>query len=46
MLVACLGIIIAIAVPGLIYLAYRLIQFCWDWLMNVLIIKRFIPDRR
>ena len=45
-LVACLGIIIAIAVPGLIYLAYRLIQFCWDWLMNVLIIKRFIPDRR
>ncbi len=45
-LVACLGIIIAIAVPGLIYLAYRLIQFCWDWLMNVLIIKRFIPERR
>ena len=45
-LVACLGMIIAVAVPGLIYLAYRLIQFCWDWLMNVLIIKRFIPDRR
>ena len=45
-LVACLGAVIAVAVPGLIYLAYRLIQFCWDWLMNVLIIKRFIPERR
>ena len=45
-LVALLWIAAAIVVPGLIYLAFRFIQFCWDWLMNILIIKRFIPARR
>ncbi len=38
--------VLLLAVPGLIYLGYRLLQYCWDWLINVLIIKRFFPVRR
>ncbi len=45
-LMVLLWLVAAIVIPGIVYLIYRFIQFCWDWLMNVLIIKRFIPVRR
>ena len=45
-LMVMLWAVILLALPGLIYLAYRLIQYCWDWLINNLIIKRFFPARR
>ncbi len=41
-----LAVVVLIALPGLIYLLYRIVQYCWDWLINVLIIKRFFPARR
>lgn len=36
----------AIIIPGLIYLAIRLGQYVWDWVVNTLIIKRFFPQRK
>ena len=36
----------AIIIPGLIYLAIRLVQYVWDWVINTLIIKRFFPQRK
>jgi hypothetical protein len=36
----------AIVIPSLIYLAVKLVQLAWDWLVNVLIIKRFFPQRK
>ena len=36
----------AIIIPGLIYLAIRLVQYVWDWIVNTLIIKRFFPQRK
>lgn len=39
-------VILAVVIPGLVYLAYRLLQYCYDWVINTLIIKRFIPNRR
>ena len=36
----------AIVIPSLIYLAVKLVQFAWDWLVNLLIIKRFFPQRK
>ena len=36
----------AIIIPGLIYLAIRLVQYVWDWVVNMLIIKRFFPQRK
>ena len=36
----------AIIIPGLIYLAIKLVQFVWDWVINTLIIKRFFPQRK
>ncbi len=36
----------AIIIPGLIYLAIRLVQYVWDWVVNTLIIKRFFPQRK
>lgn len=36
----------AIIIPSLIYLAIRLVQYVWDWVVNTLIIKRFFPQRK
>ena len=36
----------AMIIPGLIYLAIRLVQYVWDWIVNTLIIKRFFPQRK
>ena len=36
----------AIIIPGLIYLAIRIVQYVWDWVVNMLIIKRFFPQRK
>ena len=36
----------AIIIPGLIYLAIRIVQYVWDWVVNTLIIKRFFPQRK
>ena len=36
----------AIIIPGLIYLAIRVVQYVWDWVVNTLIIKRFFPQRK
>jgi hypothetical protein len=44
--VILLILFLAIVVPGIIYLLYRLLQFCYDWVINKLIIKRFIPIRK
>ena len=38
--------VLAVVVPGIIYLLYRILQYCYDWVINKLIIKRFIPNRR
>ena len=46
LLVILLIVVLAVVVPGLIYLAYRILQYCYDWVINKLIIKRFIPNRR
>ena len=46
LLVILLIAVLAVVIPGLIYLAYRLLQFCYEWVINTLIIKRFIPNRR
>lgn len=37
--------IVVMAVPGLIYIAFRICQFVWDWLINTLILKRFFPSK-
>ena len=36
----------AIIIPGRIYLAIRIVQYVWDWVVNTLIIKRFFPQRK
>jgi len=36
----------AVVIPSLIYLAVKLVQYVWDWVVNVLIIKRFFPQRK
>ena len=36
----------AIIIPGLLYLAIKLVQYVWDWIVNTLIIKRFFPQRK
>ena len=42
-----LGIfVVAMIVPGLIYIVFRFCQFVWDWLINTLILKRFFPSKR
>ena len=35
----------AIVIPSLIYLAIKLVQYVWDWIVNMFIIKRFFPQR-
>ncbi len=44
--VVLLYILAAIVIPSLIYLAVKLIQLAWDWVVNMLIIKRFFPQRK
>lgn len=39
-------IVVAMIVPGLIYIVFRVAQFVWDWLINTLILKRFFPSKR
>ncbi len=41
-----LYVLAAIIIPSLIYLAIRLVQYVWDWVVNTLIIKRFFPQRK
>lgn len=41
-----LYVLAAIIIPGLIYLAIRIVQYVWDWVVNTLIIKRFFPQRK
>ena len=36
----------AVVIPSLIYLAVKIVQFVWDWVVNTLIIKRFFPQRK
>ena len=36
----------AIIIPSLIFLAIKLVQYVWDWIVNTLIIKRFFPQRK
>lgn len=36
----------AMIIPGLIFLAVKLVQYVWDWIVNTLIIKRFFPQRK
>jgi hypothetical protein len=36
----------AVVIPSLIFLAVKLVQFVWDWVINTLIIKRFFPQRK
>jgi len=42
-LTAALIIAAAIVIPGLVYLAFRLLQYGYDWLISKYIIKRFFP---
>ncbi len=39
-------ILAAVVIPSLIFLAIKLVQYVWDWLVNTLIIKRFFPQRK
>ena len=39
-------VLAAIVIPSLIYLAVKLVQYVWDWIINTLIIKRFFPQRK
>lgn len=39
-------ILAAVVIPSLIFLAVKLVQYVWDWLVNTLIIKRFFPQRK
>ena len=44
--VVLLYAVAAIVIPSLIYLAIKLVQYLWDWVVNTLIIKRFFPTRK
>ena len=35
-----------IVIPSLVFLAVKLVQLAWDWIVNMLIIKRFFPQRK
>jgi hypothetical protein len=39
-------VLAAIVIPTLIFLAVKLVQYVWDWIVNTLIIKRFFPQRK
>ncbi|MBO4407730.1 MAG: hypothetical protein J5786_00480 [Clostridiales bacterium] len=39
-------VVAAVVIPGLVFLVYRLLQYCYDWAVNKLIIKRFLPSRK
>ena len=47
--VVCTVLLFALAfivIPSLIFLAVKLVQLAWDWVVNMLIIKRFFPQRK
>lgn len=46
MLVVLINIAVIMVIPGLIYIAFRVCQYVWDWLINTLILKRFFPSKR
>ena len=46
MLVVLVNIAVIMVIPGLIYIAFRICQYVWDWLINTLILKRFFPSKR
>ena len=39
-------ILAAVVIPSLIFLVVKYVQLAWDWVVNMLIIKRFFPQRR
>ena len=39
-------ILAAIVIPSVIFLVVKYVQLAWDWVVNMLIIKRFFPQRR
>ena len=41
-----LFILAAIVIPSVIFLAVKFVQLAWDWVVNMLIIKRFFPQRK
>lgn len=45
-LTVLLLVLAAVVIPSLIYLAVKLVQYAWDWVINLLIIKRFFPQRK
>lgn len=45
-LTVLLLVLAAVVIPILIYLAVKLVQYAWDWVINLLIIKRFFPQRK
>lgn len=46
MMVVLINLAVIMVIPGLIYIAFRVAQFVWDWLINTLILKRFFPSKR
>ena len=44
-LVLLINLVIVMVIPGLIYIAFRICQYVWDWLINTLILKRFFPSK-
>ncbi len=45
-LVAVLIALAAVIIPGLVYLAFRYVQYAYDWVIDRLIIRRFFRYRR
>ena len=45
-LMILINLVVIMVIPGLIYIAFRICQFVWDWLINTLILKRFFPSKR
>ena len=39
-------ILAAIVIPSVIFLVVKYVQLAWDWVVNMLIIKRFFPQRK
>ena len=44
-LMILINLVVIMVIPGLIYIAFRICQFVWDWLINTLILKRFFPSK-
>ena len=44
--IVLLLILAAVVIPSIIFLAVKYVQLAWDWIVNMLIIKRFFPQRK